>query len=217
MRALVWASLLLAAGVHSAQLSVEIQSGIQQDLPDLSGAVLYLDSPEAQQTHIEESAPSAQMAQENLQFAPFIRVVRQGEKVAFPNRDDVAHHVYSFSKNNAFELELYKGRDIPQKRFKSGQISLGCNIHDWMQAYIYVVDTPWYTQSQGPSAHFDKVPPGRYTLRFWHPGMDRKENIEQVVELSENTNRVIVHLQYELKAVRQADAPEEQFDDASDY
>jgi len=210
------ASLLLAAGAHSAQLAVTIGSE-QQTLPDLSGAVLYLDSEQASQEAIDDDAPSVQMAQENLQFAPFIRVVRQGEKVAFPNRDDVAHHVYSFSKNNAFELELYKGREVPQKRFNRGQISLGCNIHDWMQAYIFVVDTPWYTQASGNQAVFDNIPPGRYTLRFWHPGMDRKENIEQSIELGDEAQQVMIKLHYELKTVNQTQAPKEQFDDASDY
>jgi hypothetical protein len=23
-------------------------------------------------------------------------------------------------------------------------VTLGCNIHDWMKAYVYVVDTPYY-------------------------------------------------------------------------
>src|SRR4051812_20307685 len=42
------------------------------------------------------------MAQQNIQFDPAVLVVPVGAEVAFPNRDKVRHHVYSFSPVNKF-------------------------------------------------------------------------------------------------------------------
>ena len=50
------------------------------------------------------------MAQQNIQFSPYVLVVPVGSTVSFPNRDKVRHHVYSFSAPKKFELKLY-GRD----------------------------------------------------------------------------------------------------------
>ena len=47
------------------------------------------------------------MVQQNLQFKPFVLVVPEGATVAFPNLDNVRHHVYSFSPAHPFELKLY--------------------------------------------------------------------------------------------------------------
>ncbi|MCC5855876.1 MAG: hypothetical protein JJU10_09395 [Idiomarina sp.] len=44
------------------------------------------------------------MDQVNRQFSPQLLVIQQGDLVAFPNSDNVRHHVYSFSKPKVFEL-----------------------------------------------------------------------------------------------------------------
>ena len=227
---------LIAPAVLSAQLNVSLGSNIGQTLPDLTGAVVYLISndnnlPPSQPTKTTQSKASAEMAQQNLQFDPYIRVVQSGTPVSFPNKDDVAHHVYSFSPNHAFELELYKGRDVPKKHFSTpGLVSLGCNIHDWMEGYIYIVNTPWFSQVVNHSgannsgakqnsqmAQIFDVPKGVYTLRFWHPGMDRKEAVNQTLDIQQDVQTVNLALSYTIKASAQPLPPEEQFDDSSDY
>ena len=49
------------------------------------------------------------VVQESKEFKPFLKVVLVGTPVEFPNRDDVLHHVYSFSPARAFELKVYAG------------------------------------------------------------------------------------------------------------
>ena len=62
-----------------------------------------------------------------------------------PNRDNIRHHVYSFSPAKRFELPLYAGVPTQPVLFdKAGVVVLGCNIHDWMIGYIYVSDSPWF-------------------------------------------------------------------------
>jgi hypothetical protein len=55
-------------------------------------------------------------------------------------------------------------------------VTLGCNIHDWMIAYIYVSDTPYYavTRADG-KAKISGLPAGEYVMQVWHPRMDGTE------------------------------------------
>ena len=72
---------------------------------------------------------------------PSVLPVVVGTPVSFPNRDNIRHHVYSFSPAKKFELPLYIGTPAAPVVFdKPGPVALGCNIHDWMVAYVYVVD-----------------------------------------------------------------------------
>jgi hypothetical protein len=96
--------------------------------------------------------------------------------VQFTNSDPTSHHVYSFSKPNAFALPLYKGDDPLVQRFvRPGVVVLGCNIHDSMLGYIVVVES---TRSgvTGPDGRLTlaDVPAGRHVVRAWAPGLDRK-------------------------------------------
>lgn len=71
-----------------------------------------------------------------------------GTRVTFPNRDNIRHHVYSFSSAKKFELPLYIGTPAAPVVFdKPGVVALGCNIHDWMLAYIYVLTTPHFAKT----------------------------------------------------------------------
>lgn len=118
------------------------------------------------------------MTQQDIQFQPFVLVVPVGATVAFPNLDRVRHQVYSFSRGNRFELQLY-GRDETRTHTftAAGTAALGCNIHDQMLAYIKVVDTPW--ASKTPSSGditLTGVPAGAATLRVWHPRLSGRGN-----------------------------------------
>jgi plastocyanin len=116
---------------------------------------------------------TAVMDQKNRMFIPHVLAVQTGTSVRFPNSDDIRHHVYSFSPAKPFQLPLYKGTPANPELFdKAGVVTLGCNIHDQMTAFIIVVDTPYFekTTANGRASLRD-VAPGRYTLRVWVPDM----------------------------------------------
>lgn len=115
----------------------------------------------------------AVMDQKNRTFVPHVLPVQVGTAVEFPNSDDVRHQVYSFSEAKKFQLPLYTGTPASPIVFdKAGVVSLGCNIHDRMNAYIVVVDTPYFavTGRDGRVA-LPNVASGRYVVRLWHPDL----------------------------------------------
>jgi plastocyanin len=121
------------------------------------------------------------IAQHNMQFDPFVLVAPAGASVAFPNLDDVRHQVYSFSQAGPFELRLYGHDESRSVQFRNvGVIAIGCNIHDQMSAFIYLVDTPFAmkTDEQGVAV-LHNVPAGGATLRVWHPYLRAAGNVMQ--------------------------------------
>ncbi len=109
--------------------------------------------------------------QRNIQFQPFVTIVAAGSDVSFPNRDKVRHHVYSFSPARKFELKLYAREDNRAVRFdQAGIVSLGCNIHDKMSAYVAVVDTPWAAKTDANGmVRLTGVSGGAMNVTVWHP------------------------------------------------
>ena len=116
-------------------------------------------------------AATAVMDQHDREFVPYVLPVYVGARVTFPNRDNIRHHVYSFSSAKKFELPLYIGTPAAPVVFdKPGVVALGCNIHDWMLAYIYVLATPHFAKTTADGkARVDGLAPGTYEARVWHP------------------------------------------------
>jgi plastocyanin len=113
---------------------------------------------------------TAEIAQQTQEFLPQVTVVQAGTKVVFPNRDTVQHHVYSLSKPKKFELPLYNPGQKESLVFESaGLVTLGCNIHDWMIAYLLVVPTPWFAKTDEQGLTTATAPAGRYRVEVWHP------------------------------------------------
>jgi plastocyanin len=167
----------LAVAAHSAAATLEISVVDEQGRP-IENVAVYATSAHAGEhdgtgTAVTPAgtAPKAIMGQERLQFVPHLLVVQAGTEIAFPNGDDVSHHVYSFSETKPFELPLYKGEVYPPVLFdRPGIVVLGCNIHDGMLGYVLVVDTPHFaeTNEQGV-ALIDGVPTGDYVVAAWTP------------------------------------------------
>ena len=119
------------------------------------------------------AAPSpAIMDQRDKEFVPYVLPVYVGASVSFPNRDNIRHHVYSFSSAKKFELPLYIGTPAAPVVFaKPGVVALGCNIHDWMLAYIYVVTTPYFAKTAADGKAHLELASGAWEARVWHPRM----------------------------------------------
>jgi plastocyanin len=115
------------------------------------------------------------MDQVNTQFLPHILAIQKDTQVRFPNSDSIKHHVYSFSQAKTFELQLYKELNADPLFFsKLGSVELGCNIHDWMLGYIFVVDTPYFGKTDIKGNLILELPDGEYQLDVWHPRIQDK-------------------------------------------
>ena len=167
----------LALPLAAATIDVKIQDPGGRVIHDV---VIYA-VPEGRQLPLAKK--TAVMDQKNRMFIPHVLVVQTGTAVQFPNSDDVRHHVYSFSPAKSFQLPLYKGTPANPEIFdKAGIVTLGCNIHDQMSAFIVVVDTPYFEKTSIGKATLRDVDPGRYSVHLWYPDM-REEPQPQSITL----------------------------------
>ena len=134
----------------------------------VADAVVWALSP---QIPAEARGARAQIEQADREFLPYVTVIQQGTTVTFPNRDPILHHVYSFSPAKPFEIKLYTGRSPLEIVFdKAGLVTLGCNIHDWMIAYVQVVPTPYFGRTDASGVvRLRDMPAGSYEIRAWDP------------------------------------------------
>src|SRR5436190_563078 len=101
-----------------------------------------------------------------------VLLLAKGGKVVDRGAD--VRNAFSVSEGNRFDLGL--GRKGPGKSwtFKSpGLVRVFCNVHHSMVAYIWVLDTPFYTTPDG-SGNFSlaNLPEGAGTLEVWHEQTD---------------------------------------------
>jgi len=134
--------------------------------------------------YIKETLPkvsdnSVVIDQVDKEFIPYVTVVQRGSAINFPNNDEIRHQVYSFSKSKQFELPLYSGNPSSPVVFdKNGVVAMACNIHDWMKAYIYVVDTNKFTISdKAGQAVLTNLAKGQYEVVVWHPKARESEQV----------------------------------------
>lgn len=178
-RALVPVVLLAAVEVDAAAVSAMVTDAAGAPVPE---AVIYALPASGK---LPATAPRpAVMDQINKEFVPFVIPVQLGSSVTFPNKDNIRHHVYSFSPAKIFDLKLYSGKPSSPVVFdKPGPVALGCNIHDWMVGFVYVVESPWFAKTaKTGSARLD-LPDGEYDLKVWHPWL-RTELPAQRVKVS---------------------------------
>jgi plastocyanin len=120
--------------------------------------------------------------QKGLMFVPHITVVAQGTTIEFLNSDSVAHNVFwpSISGNKKLGHNLGtwpKGQRQSFKFDNPGVVSLLCNVHPEMAAYVIVSPTPYFAETDKDGAFkIENVPDGAYTVTAWHEGAKNKTN-----------------------------------------
>jgi plastocyanin len=149
----------------------------------VSGVVVYALAENPASVQVSDTI---EVEQRNKEFQPFISVVTTGSSAIFPNHDGIGHHVYSFSPVKSFDLPLSEKVLTTSILFdKPGIVTVGCNIHDWMVGYIYIIDTPYYalTDDEG-NASINDIPANDYSLQIWHPGINLNDVMKRQIRLN---------------------------------
>lgn len=128
------------------------------------------------------------MDQVNRTFVPNVLLIARGQRVRFPNSDNVRHHVYSFSDVRQFSTPLYADEEVDPILFdQAGVATLGCNIHDSMVAYVYVSE--WQDRYQSDElGRISLDNTGADVIHVWHPWLQTPGN-RQEIPLSGASNK----------------------------
>lgn len=176
-------AILFASAVQADDVKVSVTDGTGKPVTD--AIVAFYDG----KTAASNPGAVGKIIQKNRMFNPKITVVQTGTSIQFPNEDSFRHHVYSFSPAKKFELKLYSGVPANPVQFdQPGLVTLGCNIHDSMLGYIYIVDTPFFAKTDDKGQAVLKLTQGQYSYQAWMPGVNKpgseqKVKIEGVTEV----------------------------------
>lgn len=173
--ALVFATLAFAGTARAGDLTVSVRDTGGRPIRD--AVVTVRPDAGVPRGPIRFSWP-LRVVQQNVQFQPYVLIAPVGATVSFPNFDRVRHHVYSFSRGNRFEIELFGQDQTRTHAFATaGVAALGCNIHDQMLAYVRVVDTPYAGKTDATgNVTIPAIPAGPARLVVWHPQLNVRGN-----------------------------------------
>ena len=176
------AGLGLCSAVQAATLVIHVLSADGHVLPGAVVTARPLDAP------AHHAPPQrAVMDQVNRAFEPDLLVIPVGSTIEFPNSDSVSHQIYSFSAAKRFQLPLYRGKPYPPVLFdQPGIVTLGCNIHDEMLAYVLVTDAPYFGRTDALGVWSAEVTHGQYRVLIWHPRLrDEGADLERVLTVND--------------------------------
>lgn len=175
LRNLVLAGAILSGAAHAQNGEIAVTITNARGVPLEDAVVVAI--PTGGNPRVAVKPRDDAIFQVDKEFVPRVTAVLAGTTIGFPNNDSVRHHVYSFSPSKRFELPLYQG--VPAKPVvfdKPGVIALGCNIHDWMVAYIYVSESPHFAKTGADGkATISDLPARSYTVRAWHAQLEGEE------------------------------------------
>jgi hypothetical protein len=110
--------------------------------------------------------------QQGCRYHPHVLGVQTNQTVVIRNSDDVLHNIHPQPVNSRpFNVgQPVQGMET-ERSFDAAEIMIpvGCDVHEWMSAFIGVVDHPYFavTGADG-SFTLPNLPPGTYTLEAWH-------------------------------------------------
>lgn len=161
--AVATASVAIIAFAHAA--SAGTITGKVKLKGDDKHAVVYVESAPgtfaAPKDHVR-------MDQKGMTFIPYILPVLVGTTVDFANSDPVNHNVFS-PDNEGYNLGTWPKGAVRSYTFKkSGVYTQLCSIHPEMEAFVVVVQNPFFaTVDQDGSFKINDVPDGHYVLKVF--------------------------------------------------
>ena len=148
----------------------------------LRGVFVFLDKIKSGKKWGKPEFGEYMVNQKGCRFRPWAQVVRPGPFVIRNSDAGVLHNI------NARELiGVEKGRVVKKTLFNFGQpdpgdikdkikprrssyIGINCEAHNFMFGFILAPTHPYaVVVGEDGSFSIDNIPPGKYTLKAWHP------------------------------------------------
>ncbi len=114
----------------------------------------------------------ATIDQKSCRYHPHVFGIRVGQPLEIINSDPTLHNIHALPKANQ---EFNNGQPIQGMKMthtftaKEIMVPFKCDVHGWMNAYVGVLDHPYFAVTDA-NGQFDikTLPPGTYTIEAWH-------------------------------------------------
>jgi plastocyanin len=119
-----------------------------------------------------------QLDQNGCRYHPHVFGVRVNQPVVIVNSDPTLHNIHALPKANK---EFNNGQPIEGMKMehtftaKEVMVPFKCDVHGWMNAYVGVLDHPFFAVTgENGSFELKGLPPGTYTVEAWHEKLGAK-------------------------------------------
>lgn len=118
------------------------------------------------------STTAAVIDQKGCRYHPHVLGVMVGQPLQIVNSDPTLHNIHAIPTQNQ---EFNTGQPIQGMKtdhvFTAAEtmVPFKCDVHGWMNAYVGVLDHPYFAVSaEDGTFTIPNLPPGSYTLTAWH-------------------------------------------------
>lgn len=121
----------------------------------------------------------ALLDQVGCRYVPHVLWVMVGQKLKIRSSDATTHNIKAQPKSNKeFNITQSKKGEETEVCFDKPEraISVSCNVHTWMQGFIFVTPHPFnaVTDENG-TFEIKGVPAGKYKIKAWHETLGERE------------------------------------------
>jgi plastocyanin len=128
----------------------------------------------------------AVLDQKGCRYVPHVLGVQVGQTLEIASSDNTLHNVHAVPQQNrefnmAHQLAAIKHTHVFST--KEVMVPFKCDVHKWMNAFVGVLDHPFYAVTAG-NGHFELkgLPPGTYTVEAWHEKLGTQTQMVTVGE-----------------------------------
>ena len=118
------------------------------------------------------------LAQKNCTYEPHVLGIMAGQPLELRNDDATLHNIHAVPQANR---EFNMGQPIQGMRqthvFSATEVLVPfkCDVHNWMSAFVGVLDHPFYAVTKNDGTFEIKgLPPGTYTIEAVHEKLGRQ-------------------------------------------
>jgi plastocyanin len=124
--------------------------------------------------------------QQACRYVPHVLGVRTGQPLQLVNSDATLHNVHALpNANREFNLGQPLQNQVDKRTFTAQEVMVPfkCDVHGWMQAFVGVMDHPYFAVTQG-GGRFElrNLPAGTYTIEAWHEKLGTQTQTLTVAE-----------------------------------
>jgi plastocyanin len=151
----------------------------------LQNVFVYVKDGLGNRTFAVPAAPVT-LEQKGCHYLPHVFGIQVGQPLEIVNDDPTLHNVHATPKQNG---EFNTGQPLKGMKSvhtfstKEVMVPFKCDVHGWMNAYVGVLDHPFFAVTGADGSFALKgLPPGTYTIEAWHEKLGTQTQMVTVAE-----------------------------------
>jgi hypothetical protein len=128
--------------------------------------------------------------QKECRYVPHVMGIQVGQNLDIASSDNTLHNVHAIPEQNREFNKAHQMAGIRHTHVFSTRevmVPFKCDVHRWMNAYVGVLDHPFFAVSGADGAFaLEGLPPGTYTIEAWHEALGTQT---QTVTIGEQETR----------------------------